>query len=342
MSKVIVFDPTASDELSKVRGVGRYMQILRENFPNWQFTNNLAIQPSDHSTIFINPFINFLQKPATIKRLSRHQIGVIHDLIPLKYSEHFPTGLKGKLNIFLNKLSLMSYDVIVTDSEASKKDIIQILRIKPEKIKVIYPTLPKIFNSESKIQNSKLNSAFLNLNSKFIIYVGDVTWNKNIVNIAKAVKMVDIKCVFVGRAFERLDKIDPYDPWQKEFFEFSKIVKGDDHFIFPGFVNDRELIKLYRQAVVNILISRDEGFGFSYFEAAASGCPSVLSETEILVETAQDAAIFANPQSPREIAAQLEKICSDEKLRALIAQKAKARLQLVSQQVFIKNFESIL
>lgn len=329
----MVYDPTRLDELSQVRGVGRYLQILRENFPNWGFGNTLDVTRYSPD-VFINPFINFLQKPVTMKRLSRRQIGVIHDLIPLKYPEHFPTGLKGKANILLNKLSLNNYDVIVTDSEVSRRDIVQLLKIKPEKIKVIYPTLPKLF------QNVSVSASVSD--SPYLIYVGDVTWNKNIVNIAKAVKMLDMQCVFVGRAFERLDKIDPFDPWQKEFFEFSKIVKDDKHFVFPGFVDDRELIKLYKQAHANILISRDEGFGFSYFEASACSCPSVLSETDVLIETAADAAIFAPAENPREISAQLKKICLDDKLRKTIIQKAKDRLKFITPEEFKKHFENIL
>ena len=52
------------------------------------------------------------------------------------------------------------------------------------------------------------------------------------------------------------------------------MAKDDKRFIFPGFISDDELITLYEQASLNILLSRDEGFGFSYVEAASLGCPS--------------------------------------------------------------------
>ena len=52
-------------------------------------------------------------------------------------------------------------------------------------------------------------------------------------------------------------------------------------FIFLGFIEDYELVKLYQQAKLNVLLSRDEGFGFSYIEAANFGCPSVLLSLEL-------------------------------------------------------------
>lgn len=154
---VYVFDPTQTDKLSSVRGIGRYLQILKENFgKTWIFTDTLKRIPTDST--FINPFFNLLQPPLLMKRVAQKQIAVIHDVIPFKYPQHFPIGIKGKIDIFLNKLALKNYDTIITDSEASKRDIVQFLDFPESKVKIVYPCLPKIFNnSEFRIQNSELN-----------------------------------------------------------------------------------------------------------------------------------------------------------------------------------------
>lgn len=339
--KVLVYDPTASDELSKVRGVGRYMQILRENFPDWTFVSHLTPNTSHLAHIFINPFFNFLQKPVKIRRLARRQIAVIHDLIPLKYPTHFPSGIKGKFNIFLNSFALKNYDIIVTDSETSKMDIIKILGVKEKKVKVIYPCLPHAFRN--------LESRSLNLDSKFLLYVGDITWNKNLVNLAKAIKLADVPCIFVGKNFNYLST-GPVDKWKTEFYEFIKIAKpfdsaqgkGDKRFIFKGFVADSELIKLYQQATVNILISRDEGFGLSYLEASSQGCPSILSDIPVLRELAKGCALFANPANPNDIAYAIKKVFNEKQLREKLAQKAKKRSKNFSSSKFQKEFSHLL
>jgi glycosyltransferase involved in cell wall biosynthesis len=298
MTQVLCFDPTSSDTQSKVRGVGRYLQILKENFPDWTFSNTLHVSRYTLHA-FINPFFNFLQKPVTLKKIAKKQIAVIHDLIPLKYPSKFPAGIRGNFNIFLNKLALKNHDLIVTDSETSKKDIIQILKIPEEKVRVIYPCLPQIFNKKLKIQNSKLktktqnfktkknNNKFLDLSfsfdicdlsfelDNFCLYVGDATWNKNLVNLAKAIKIANVTCVFVGKVFrinspsesegsltsdksEKSEKLKISDegqillnssglsdfthPWQKELKEFFQLIKDDKRFIFLGYVADEDLI----------------------------------------------------------------------------------------------------
>jgi len=324
-SSVFVFDPTVGDVQSKVRGVGRYLQILREKFSSeWTFVSDLTSIP--HDSTFINPFFNLLSPAISHKRLAKRQIAVIHDLIPLKYPEHFPIGLRGKLNAYLNKRALKNYDHIVTDSEASKKDIVDMLHIDEKHISVIYPVLPKIFidnqNTKTVIDES--------LPSKYCLYVGDATWNKNLVTLARAIKEINVTCVFVGKVFEILrgeiknlsesqlseqamsERVDLEEnflsrqlthPWQQELKNFLIETKDDKRFIFKGFVPDEKLIQLYKQSRVNILSSRDEGFGFSYLEAASQGTPSVLSDIPVFREiSGGKGALFVQPNDVSSLA----------------------------------------
>src|SRR3989338_6521875 len=204
--KIFVYDPTLEDKQSSVRGIGRYLQILKENFPGWTYVNNEIMKQLNNDCIFINPFFNFLQPPLTLRRLAQKQIAVIHDLIPLKYPSHFPAGIKGSIYILLNKLILKNYDLIITDSEASKKDIAKILGIKENKIKVIYPCLPKSFAISS---DKKVTIPYSLIPNPFCLYVGDATWNKNLVNLARAIKIANVNCVFVGKVFkERRERLD--------------------------------------------------------------------------------------------------------------------------------------
>ena len=114
-SPVFIYDPTASDSLSKVRGIGRYLQILKETLhTNTTFTSDLKTVPFE--SVFINPFINLVQPPLITKRIAKKQIGIIHDIIPIQFPQHFPVGLRGKLNIWRNKEILKHYYIIVTDS----------------------------------------------------------------------------------------------------------------------------------------------------------------------------------------------------------------------------------
>ncbi len=330
--QVFVYDPTQKDSQSKVRGIGRYLQLLRENFEGkFIFTDKLPITNPQSPITFINPFFNFLAPPLTMRRIAQKQIAVIHDLIPLKYPDHFPVGLVGLKNVLLNKFALRNYDHIITDSETSKRDIVSLLKIKSERIFVVYPCLPKIFtepyqpltNSQSPVVN-------------YCLYVGDATWNKNLVNIAKAVLIAQTPCMFVGKIFDKKDEILNH-PWQKELREFFILAKKNPLFILKGFVPDNELINLYKQASLNILISRDEGFGFSYVEAGSQECPSLLADRPICHEIAQDGACFTSPEQPEEIARLIKEFTADPQNRASIGYKAYQRSLFFSQEQFKKG-----
>lgn len=355
MSSVFVFDPTSKDELSKVRGVGRYLQILRENFAD-DFTFGDEISQVSEKSTFVNPFFNLLAPPLVSKRIAQKQIAVIHDLIPLKYPSHFPKGLKGSLYVYQNRLAMKNYDVVITDSQQSKKDIQSMLNIPSEKVRVVYPCLPKVFEtgsgkleagkrSEKKDKknpssNFKSQASNLQFPTSFCLYVGDATWNKNLVNLAKALKITKVPCVFVGKVFKNTFSLT--HPWQQELKTFINEVGNDSNFVFPGYVPDEQLIEYYKKAKVNLLLSKDEGFGFSYLEASNFGLPSILSDIEVLKEIAGEAALFADPNDPQNISEKIKQLYEDEDLRKSISQEARDRIKLFSPQNFKKDFLAAL
>lgn len=360
---VYIFDPTASDEQSKVRGVGRYLQILRENLSDRAtFTSDIKSIPKD--SIFVNPFFNFLQKPLKIRRIAKRQIAVIHDLIPFKYGKHFPLGWKARWYKFLNGWALRNYDYIVTDSLHSKMDIMKMLHISEKKIYVIYPCVHNLFiqhlekDSQQQTKHHPFHKEqdhsveeFTSINwsqftenpkikalTDYVLYVGDATWNKNLVNLAKALKIANIPCVFVGKVFDTAQELlKPHakvHPWQKDLKLFAQETMGNPQFIFPGYLNDIELLQLYQQAKLNILPSYDEGFGFSFLEAGHMSTPSVLSDTPIFHETAKSSALFADPNDPKLLAQQIMTLYYDAEKREQLSIKAFDRAQDFSPAQF--------
>lgn len=366
MNLVHVYDSTAQDEQSRVRGVGRYLQILHEAFGNeWTFTSDMNQIPKE--SIFINPFFNPIQKPLKVGRIAKHEIAIIHDLIPLKYSKHFPLGIKGKWYRFLNGFALKNYDIIVTDSLASKNDIVKLLKIPASKIAVIYPSVPRIFlphvdpddpHHPFHKENETVVPEFTQLQSEhvtknpvleelkdYVIYVGDATWNKNLVNLAQAIKMNNLTCVFVGKVFSQLTELTkakkPH-PEHISLYEFAKLAEGDNKFIFPGYISDIELLYLYKNARLNILPSFDEGFGFSFLEAGYVSTPSVLADTAVFREIAKDSAEFAKPDDPKDIAQKMIELYYDTIKLEKMKIKSFARAQDFSPQSFKEAWKKLL
>lgn len=342
MTSVFVFDPTINDKKSAVRGVGRYLKILKENFPQWSYLENLNKKNLSFDSTLINPFFNLFKAPLTFKKIAKKQILVIHDLIPLKYEKNFPVGLKGKINFFLNKLVLKNYDLIVTDSNASKADIVNLLKIPKSKIKVVYPCLSLNFFKEKNIKDSKKFRLLPKLPENYCLYVGDATWNKNLVNLAKAIKISNVSCVFVGKIFEKKEKLKLNHPWQKELKDFLRMAKDDKRFIFLGYVEDDLLISLYQRARLNVLVSQDEGFGFSYLEASKMACPSVLSDIPVFQEIGKNACLFAKKDDPYDIAYKIGEIYFNQKLKEELGKRALKRSLFFSRENFKKQWQEIL
>ncbi len=351
MKTIAVYDPTQSDSQSKVRGIGRYLQTLHEAFQAkssnpppgfdqlyFNFTTDLKVLRPDMT--LLNCFFNPIAKPLIAKRYTQKQIAVIHDVIPLKYKSMFPTGLRGMWYRFLSRRALKTYDHIVTDSMASKADIQTFLKVPDHKITVIYPSAARMFSphldmsEESPLHHHPFHEVdehskpeFTELPSKIItpneliqnvkgyaIYVGDATWNKNLPSLARAIKMTNIPCVFVGNVFtaSNLAQISQKpNPWQRPLVEFLALAKNDNRFIFPGFVSDAELQLLYKHATINVLVSFDEGFGYSFIEAGYMSTPSVLSDIPVFHEIAHDAGYFANPHDPKDIAEKMTELFFD-------------------------------
>jgi glycosyltransferase involved in cell wall biosynthesis len=345
-ASLYIFDPTVTDEASRVRGIGRYMQILHEYAPeNTTFVSSIDEVP--YESTFVYPFFNFLSKPLSFRRIARYQIAVIHDLIPFKYPKQFPIGFKGFLSTIANRIDLRNYDKIITDSEASKQDIIAMLESSPEIINIVYP--PMLSDFQKRVQGEIAGVAKESLpKGPYCIYVGDVTWNKNLVNLAKAIKIADIRCVFVGKHFIKskmnialVNKQKAPNPWLDELYGFYEEVQNDDRFLFHGFVTDDYLVSLYKSAVCNILTSRDEGFGLSFLEAATCGVPSVLGDIPVFHEIAGNSAMFANPENPIEIADKIRRMY-DEKERTKLVKGLKDQTQLFSGNKFRSEFERVV
>ena len=320
----IAIDVSPLSSGHKVRGVGFYIEYLKRSllkyFPENEynfFTKNEEIEKNVdivHYPYF-DPF--FL----TIPIIRKHKTVVtIHDLTPIIFPNHFPPGIKGKLIWKMQKYNLRTVNSLLTDSLTSQKDIASILKIKKKKINVAYLAAAEEFK---KLEAGKWRDAILkkyNLPEKFILYVGDVTWNKNIPSLIEAVKEINLTLVIVGKALSE-KKIDTENPWNKDLVTAQKMMQGDKRFISLGFVPTSDLVALYNIATVFVFPSIYEGFGLPVLEAMQSGCPVVLSKEGTMKEIGGDAAFYVNPFNINSMANGIGEVFFTKKLRKQLSEK---------------------
>jgi len=271
--------------------------------------NDLSKYDLAHIPSF-NPF--FLTLP--FRKPTRKVVLTIHDLIPLIYPKHYPPGMKGSLNFFIQKNLIKNVDVIITISETSKKDICRFLNVSPDKVKVIYLAPREVFRQikdESLLQKVRKKYS---LPHDFVLYVGDVNYNKNLFGLAEGCKRVSVPLVMVGKQ-AKSEEIDRKHIENRPFVRFLNKFGGDPSIIRVGFVPDEDLAVIYNLATLYCQPSFYEGFGLAVLEAFSCGCAVVAAETQALVEIGEAACLFADPKSPKDMAEKILEVKNDETLR---------------------------
>ena len=334
MRNITIADSTSNDSQSQIRGLGRYVQALNVIFEEENVGNDFK------KKTFINPFFNLIGNPLVHTRLFDRgkKIAVIHDVIPLKHPQFRWIGVKGAIWRIMNVLLLRLYNAIVTDSESSKSDIVQLLHVPSNIISVIYP-----YSSlqETLAPNPPLMLPYDLKPFEYLIYVGDVNWHKNIVAVAQAAIKAKIRLVCVGGAFVRDTQ---HHPWLEELRAFMKLANEHPELIMlTGYVDDAILATLFQNALANMLISYDEGFGYSYIEAGHFSTPSILADVAIFHEISEGkGAIFVDPQNVTEVKNKILNLQEDQDWRQVLGIEAKEQSKKYSKDKFRKQWEELL
>lgn len=309
----------------KVRGTGSYVKSLKgaleKYFPNNTYTffsdyNDLTSHQDIVHLPYFDPYF------FTLPFINKFRIVVtIHDLIPLVFPEHFPSGFRGKIKWLIQKQLLKKVSAIITDSSTSKRDIIKLAGVDDKMISVVHLAASDDFHF--RLRSSLLLKIIIkkyNLPDKFILYVGDATWNKNLPRIIRAIKSLDIPAFFVGSALAKKE-IKLSDPWSNDLRIAQELCRGDKNISILGFVPQEDLAGLYKAATVFIMPSLYEGFGLGVIEAMQSGCPVVTSREGSLGEVAGDSAFYVNANDEISIAEGIKKVFYDTTLQESLRKK---------------------
>lgn len=309
----------------KVRGTGFYLHYLKESleqsFPQNEYTffNQGEKLPNEVDLIHYPYFEPFFR---TLPVIKKHKIVVtVHDLTPIIFSEHFPAGIKGNISWQIQRYLLKKVDAIITDSNNSKKDIARLIGYPESQIHVAYLAAGKEFKKthSSQFVVHSLKEKY-HLPEKFILYVGDVTWNKNLPRLVKAAQKAKIPLVMIGKALVN-EQIDAANPWNSDIVEVQKIIKKDTNIICPGFVSTDELVLFYNMATAFCMPSLYEGFGLPILEAMSSGCPVITTKEGSLPEVAGESAYYVDAYSVDSIADGLRAVFNSKELQKKLSEK---------------------
>src|SRR4030042_2691347 len=237
---------------------------------------------------------------------------VIHDLTQYVSPETLEANIRWKIFFkfkFQTKHILDRTNLIVTDSEQSKLDIINLFKTKEEKIAIIYPGVDGQFFVRSSIEKKAEVRKRYRLPERFIVSVSRQDPRKNLPNLIKSYNNLPegiksgYKLVIAGSKHPRF--------YPKLEFLVRKF-KLQKNVLFTGYIKEEDLPTLYELSDLVVYPSFYEGFGLPVLEGMACGVPVISSNTSSLPEVAGDAALMVDPHRNREITNAMAKVLTDK------------------------------
>ncbi len=249
-----------------------------------------------HATDFVLPPV----RPNTRTMLT------VHDLSFLRTPETAAPRLRRYLSRVVPK-SIATANHILADSEATRRDIIEIYGTPPEKVSVLLSGVSSHFHpTDNPALQAQVRHKYGINDTPYLFSVGTVQPRKNYARTVEALVKLrqrgfDLQVVIAGGRGWLEDQV--YEAIEKH--NMQTFVQ------FIGFVDDADLPILYAGASVSIFASLYEGFGLPVLESMACGTPVITSNVSSMPEVAGDVAPMVAPSDAEAIAQHVERLLSD-------------------------------
>ena len=281
----------------------------------------------------VTHFFNYIVPPFVHGK----KVVTIHDMV----YKAFPETMNRKTKILLNlgmKKSMKRADVVVTDSQFSKTEIVKYFPQYENKIEVVPCGVDcnvfKPVQDKSIIEKVKANH---NIKGKYFLYLGTLEPRKNLTRLVKAYEILTKRkedcplLVLAGGKGWLYDEI---------FEQVNKSGLGDK-VIFTQYIPSEEICPLMNGAEAFVFPSLYEGFGMPPLEAMACGTPVIVSSSASLPEVVGDCGIIVDAYSEESIADAMEKIADNQELKKQLSEKGIVRAREFSWEKSAEKLYSI-
>lgn len=253
-------------------------------------------------------------------------VATIHDLVFMRYPETFGYFRR---NYFHWAIPRSAYRAtrIIADSEATQRDLRDLLQVHQERIRVIPLGVSEAFFEPASVDAlERVRSEFM-LPEDYLLTVGTIEPRKNLVRLLDAYALVKARLrrrcpalVLVGRKGWKYDEV------------FGRIAARDlrGDVIWCDFLPDDVVHAVFQRATVFACLSLHEGFGLPLLEAMASGVAVVASDRSSMPELVGEAGVLVDPLDPGAIAEALVGLLKTDERRSELAKRARERARAFS------------
>jgi len=269
-------------------------------------------------------------------------IYTFHDLVPLRLPH---TTLDNKRKYLkLCKRLVDTADHIVTVSETSRSDIINLLDADPEKVTNTYQSVsfPAHAFAKTEVQVKEELAGTFNLQyKKYFLFFGAIEPKKNINRMLEAYlgSGIDTPLVIVGapgwKNDEELRLLTALNGLPKS------AQKKKDRVIRLEYLPFSLLVSVIRGAKATFFPSLYEGFGLPVLESMALGTAVLTSNTSSLPEVAGDAACLIDPYDTQAMAEAMRALDSNDAWRLSLEAKGREQAKLFSEEAYAKRLQAL-
>ncbi len=245
----------------------------------------------------------------------------IHDIIPLLLKE-YRGGARVRLYTGLVAAAARGATLILTDSAASRHDIVQRLGAPESRVRTIYLAAdPKFTPRPDPVDRAAVHKKY-DLPDNYVLYLGGFDPRKNVETAlqvytwGQAAIGYDYPLVIAGRLPEKANGF-----W-KDPREIARQIEVEEVVRFIGEVAVEDHVALYQGATAFLYPSRYEGFGLPVLEALACGVPVVGSDAASIPEVVGDAGSLVSPDDARAMAGALIAVVTQPELRDTLSARA--------------------
>lgn len=254
------------------------MKLITPTTRNFMFWRQWGIvnEPSFQTLDIYHGLSNEI--PFRLRKGVRY-VCTVHDLIWLKFPQLYSLFDRFIYTAKLKNVCQKAHMIVAT-SQQTADDLIQIMKVPPHKIRVVYQSGPPIVSSQNNTRP---------IHNPYFFYLSSFEHRKNhrtvIEAFAALTRKENIKLVFAGKKAESI----------VELKQLTKTLKVEEHVVFLSDISEKEKQRWMHHALAFLYPSFYEGFGIPLLEAMQQGARLLLSDLPVFREIAGNCARYLSP-----------------------------------------------
>ena len=292
---------------------GRRLRVVGSRVPTVSPVARIAWEQVVLPVLALRDRLDVLHCPLNVLPIAARVpvVLTIHDLTFLRFPERFHWAKQRYLATF-TRYAARHASRIVTDSAATRNDVIEAFRIDPNRVDVVYPGVDSDFRPyDGGGESHEAFRARMGLPEQYVLYLGTLEPRKNVDRLVRAFARL------VRGGLPHTLVLAGGRGWDYAAIDRAIALEGIGHrVIVPGYVRREDQPLWYSAAKLFVYPSQYEGFGLPVLEALACGTPVVTSNASSLPEVVGRAGIAIDPTDEVALADAMRSVLTEPQLAA--------------------------